>query len=89
MTSSIQLSLPLALIVDDDATFRMLSYELLEQGDLRVEDASSGEAAVASSRVHNARYHHPRLAKCPVRMDSPCVNTSVGCRTERSCRFSS
>ena len=47
MTSSIQPSLPLALIVDDDATFRMLSRMSLEQGDLRVDDASSGEAAVA------------------------------------------
>lgn len=47
MTSSIQPSLPLALIVDDDATFRMLSRMSLEQDDLRVEDASSGEAAVA------------------------------------------
>ncbi|MBS0152294.1 MAG: EAL domain-containing protein [Nitrospira sp.] len=37
---------PLALIVDDDATFRMLSRMSLEQDDLRVEDVSSGEAAI-------------------------------------------
>lgn len=45
MTSSTQ-SPPLALIVDDDATFRMLSRMSLEQEDLRVEEAESGQAAI-------------------------------------------
>lgn len=46
MTTSTQPPLPLALIVDDDATFRMVSRMSLEQDDLRVEDAVSGEAAI-------------------------------------------
>lgn len=46
MTSHTQPSLPLALVVDDDATFRMLSRMSLEQEDLRVEEASSGQAAI-------------------------------------------
>lgn len=37
---------PLALIVDDDATFRELSRMSLEQEELRVEEATSGEAAL-------------------------------------------
>ena len=37
---------PLALVVDDNATFRMLSRMSLEQVDLRVEEASSGQAAM-------------------------------------------
>lgn len=42
MTSPTQPPLPLALVVDDDATFRMLSRMSLEQEDLRVEEAESG-----------------------------------------------
>ncbi|OQW33478.1 MAG: hypothetical protein A4E19_03525 [Nitrospira sp. SG-bin1] len=37
---------PLALIVDDDSAFRTLSRLSLEQEDLRVEEASSGQAAI-------------------------------------------
>ncbi len=46
MSTSPQPPLPLVLIVDDDATFRMLSRMSLEQDELRVEEAMSGEAAV-------------------------------------------
>lgn len=46
MTASTRRPLPLALIVDDDATFRMLSRMSLEQDELLVEEALSGEAAV-------------------------------------------
>jgi diguanylate cyclase (GGDEF)-like protein/PAS domain S-box-containing protein len=46
MTSPTHAPLPLALIVDDDATFRMLSRMSLEQEDLRVEEAESGQAAI-------------------------------------------
>lgn len=45
MTSPTQ-SLPLALIVDDDVTFRLLSRMSLEREDLRVEEAESGQAAI-------------------------------------------
>lgn len=37
---------PLALIVDDDPTFRALSRMSLEQDDLRVDEAVSGQAAI-------------------------------------------
>jgi diguanylate cyclase (GGDEF)-like protein len=37
---------PLALIVDDDPTFRTLSRMSLEQDELRVEEANSGQAAI-------------------------------------------
>ncbi len=37
---------PLALIVDDDLTFRTLSRMSLEQDELRVEEANSGQAAI-------------------------------------------
>lgn len=47
MTSPAQPTLPLALIVDDDPTFRTLSRLSLEQDELRVEEAVSGEAALA------------------------------------------
>lgn len=47
MTASAQGSLPQALIVDDDATFRMLARMSLEQDELLVEEAVSGEAAIA------------------------------------------
>lgn len=46
MTSPTQPAPPLALIVDDDATFRMLSRMSLEQEDLRVEEAESGQVAI-------------------------------------------
>lgn len=46
MTSPTHAPLPLALIVDDDATFRMLSRMSLEQEDLHVEEAESGQAAI-------------------------------------------
>lgn len=46
MTSPTQPHLPLALVVDDDATFRLLSRMSLEQEDLRVEEAESGQAAI-------------------------------------------
>ncbi|MDH4154495.1 MAG: EAL domain-containing protein [Nitrospira sp.] len=46
MTTSPQHPLPLVLIVDDDATFRMLSRMSLEQDELHVEEAMSGEAAI-------------------------------------------
>ena len=54
MTSPTQ-PLSLALIVDDDATFRLLSRMSLEQEDLRVEEAESGQAAIdfASSTMPN------------------------------------
>jgi DNA-binding response OmpR family regulator len=39
-------STPLALIVDDDPTFRALSRMSLEQDDLRVDEAVSGQAAI-------------------------------------------
>ena len=51
MTSPAQPSLPLALIVDDDPTFRTLSRMSLEQEDLRVEEASSGQAAIDIAAV--------------------------------------
>ena len=51
MTSSVQSPLPLALIVDDDLTFRALSRMSLEQEDLRVEEASSGQAAIDFAMV--------------------------------------
>lgn len=44
--SPVQLPPPLVLIVDDDPTFRTLSRMSLEQEDLRVEEASSGQAAI-------------------------------------------
>jgi diguanylate cyclase (GGDEF)-like protein len=46
MTTSTQRPLPLALIVDDDPTFRTLSRMSLEQDELLVEEAVSGEAAI-------------------------------------------
>ncbi|MDH5740190.1 MAG: EAL domain-containing protein, partial [Nitrospira sp.] len=46
MTPPSQLDLPLALVVDDDATFRLLSRMSLEQEDLCVEEAESGQAAI-------------------------------------------
>jgi DNA-binding response OmpR family regulator len=46
MISPTHAPLPLALIVDDDATFRLLSRMSLEQEDLRVEEAESGQAAI-------------------------------------------
>jgi PAS domain S-box-containing protein len=46
VTISSKQPLPLALIVDDDATFRMLSRMSLEQDELRVEEAMSGKAAI-------------------------------------------
>jgi diguanylate cyclase (GGDEF)-like protein len=46
MTTLPQRPLPLALIVDDDEAFRMLSRMSLEQDELRVEEAVSGEAAI-------------------------------------------
>ncbi|MFO0700802.1 MAG: EAL domain-containing protein [Nitrospira sp.] len=46
MTSPITPHSPLALIIDDDATFRVLSRMSLEQGELRVEEATSGHAAL-------------------------------------------
>jgi len=46
-----QPSLPLALIVDDDPTLRALSRMSLEQEDLRVEEASSGQAAIDIAAV--------------------------------------
>jgi PAS domain S-box-containing protein len=51
MTSPAQPPLPLALIVDDDPTFRALSRMSLEQEDLRVEEASSGQAAIDVAAV--------------------------------------
>lgn len=51
MTSPAQPPLPLALIVDDDPTFRALSRMSLEQEDLRVEEASSGQAAIDFAAV--------------------------------------
>ena len=38
--------LPLALIVDDDITLRVLAREALEQAGCRVEDAASGQEAI-------------------------------------------
>lgn len=38
--------LPLALIVDDDITLRVLAREAIEQAGCRVEDASSGQEAI-------------------------------------------
>lgn len=46
MTFPAQANFPLVLIVDDDPTFRTLSRLSLEQEDLRVDEASSGEAAI-------------------------------------------
>ena len=46
MTSPAESPVPLALIVDDDPTFCMLSRMSLEQEDLRVEEATSGQAAI-------------------------------------------
>ncbi len=51
MISPVQLPPPLALIVDDDSTFRTLSRMSLEQEDLRVEEASSGQAAIDFAAV--------------------------------------
>jgi len=51
MTSPSQPPLPLALIVDDDPAFRTLSRMSLEQEDLRVEEASSGQAAIDFAAV--------------------------------------
>ncbi|THJ17886.1 MAG: EAL domain-containing protein [Nitrospira sp. CG24B] len=51
MTSLAQPSLPLALIVDDDPALRALSRMSLEQEDLRVEEASSGQAAIDCAAV--------------------------------------
>ncbi|MBH0203477.1 MAG: response regulator [Nitrospira sp.] len=51
MTSPAQPPLPLALIVDDDPTLRALSRMSLEQEDLRVEEASSGQAAIDFASV--------------------------------------
>ncbi len=51
MTSPAQLPLPLALIVDDDPALRALSRMSLEQEDLRVEEASSGRAAIDFAAV--------------------------------------
>ncbi|TKB89195.1 MAG: EAL domain-containing protein [Nitrospira sp.] len=51
MTSLVQPSLPLALIVDDDPALRALSRMSLEQEDLRVEEASSGQAAIDFAAV--------------------------------------
>ena len=42
---------PLALIIDDDPTFRTLSRMSLEQEDLCVEEASSGQAAIDFAAV--------------------------------------
>lgn len=44
MTAPILPPLPLALVVDDDATFRMRSRMSLEQEDLRVEEEPSRSA---------------------------------------------
>ncbi|MDH4084738.1 MAG: EAL domain-containing protein [Nitrospira sp.] len=46
MTSPTLPTLPLALVVDDDPTFCMLSRMSLEQEELRVEEANSGQAAI-------------------------------------------
>lgn len=46
MTSVAHPPRSLALIVDDDPTFRMLARMSLEQEDLRVEEASSGQTAI-------------------------------------------
>jgi diguanylate cyclase (GGDEF)-like protein/PAS domain S-box-containing protein len=46
MTLAADPTTPLALIVDDDPTFRALSRMSLEQEDLRVEEAASGQAAL-------------------------------------------
>ncbi|MEQ1844809.1 MAG: EAL domain-containing protein, partial [Nitrospira sp.] len=51
MTSLAQPPLPLALIVDDDPALRALSRMSLEQEDLRVEEASSGQAAIDVAAV--------------------------------------
>lgn len=51
MTSPAQPPLPLALIVDDDPALRTLSRMSLEQDDLRVEEASSGQAAIDFAAV--------------------------------------
>jgi diguanylate cyclase (GGDEF)-like protein/PAS domain S-box-containing protein len=51
VTSPVQPLLPLALIVDDDPTFRTLSRMSLEQEDLRAEEASSGQAAIDVAAV--------------------------------------
>jgi len=40
--------LPLALIVDDDITLRVLAREAIEQAGCRVEDASTGQEAIAA-----------------------------------------
>ncbi len=37
---------PLALVVDDDSTFRTLSRLAVEQADLLVEEVASGQAAI-------------------------------------------
>ncbi len=37
---------PLALVVDDDSTFRTLTRLTLEQSDLLVQEAASGQAAI-------------------------------------------
>ena len=51
MTSVAQPPLPIALIVDDDPALRALSRMSLEQEDLRVEEASSGQAAIDFAAV--------------------------------------
>lgn len=51
MTSPAQPPLPLALIIDDDPTLRALSRMSLEQEDLRVEEVSSGQAAIDFAAV--------------------------------------
>ena len=51
MTSPAQPPLPLALIVDDDPTLRALSRMSLEQEDLRVDEVSSGQAAIDFAAV--------------------------------------
>lgn len=61
MTPSVKRPLPLALIVDDDATFRMLSRMSLEQDELRVEEAIKRRAGFLGFRLAPSTFHNPRI----------------------------
>lgn len=86
MTSPAQPPLPLALIVDDDPTFRALSRMSLEQKDLRVEEASSGQAAIDVAVVTMPTSSFS-TCRCRSWMGLSPVGNSGNCRARNLCLF--
>ena len=81
-------STPLALIVDDDITLRVLAREALEQAGCRVEDAATGQEALEAFQRETPDISS-WTSSCREWTGLPPAPPSGNCRAEPLCLSSS